>query len=82
MIIETECGVPSISSSMARFARPSASLIPSSMQAEETMLNRLLLTNLMFDPVQTPSLGHAFKLVSAAIPEADSRPRHQVLDRA
>ena len=36
----------------------------------------------MFDPVQAPSLRHAFELVNAAILEADSRLRHQVLDRA
>src|SRR5215472_10081109 len=37
---------------------------------------------LMFDPVQAPSLRHALELVNAAILEADSRLRHQVLDRA
>ena len=37
---------------------------------------------LMFDPVQAPSLRHAFELVNAAILEADSRLRHQILDRA
>jgi hypothetical protein len=36
----------------------------------------------MFDPVQAPSLGHAFELVNAVILEADSRLRHQILDRA
>ena len=36
----------------------------------------------MFDPVQAPSLRHAFELVNAAILEADSRLRHQILDRA
>jgi hypothetical protein len=36
----------------------------------------------MFDPVQAPSLRHAFELVSAAIPETDSGLRHQILDRA
>ena len=36
----------------------------------------------MFDPVQAPSLWHAFELVNAAILEADSRLRHQILDRA
>ena len=35
----------------------------------------------MFDPVQAPSLRHAPELVNAAILEADSRLRHQVLDR-
>ena len=34
----------------------------------------------MFDPVQAPSLRHAFELVNAAILEADSRLRHQILD--
>src|SRR5579859_332313 len=37
---------------------------------------------LMFDPVQAPSLRHAFELMNAAILEADSRLRHQILDRA
>ena len=37
---------------------------------------------LLFDPVQAPPLGHAFKSVSAAILKADSRLRHQILDRA
>jgi hypothetical protein len=37
---------------------------------------------LTFDPVQAPSLRHAFELVNAAILEADSRLRHQILDRA
>ena len=37
---------------------------------------------LLFDPVQAPPLRHAFELVSAAIPKADSRLRHQILDRA
>ena len=36
----------------------------------------------MFDPVQAPSLRHAFELVNAAILEADSRLRQQILDRA
>ena len=36
----------------------------------------------MFDPVQAPSLRHAFELVNTAIFEADSRLRHQILDRA
>ena len=36
----------------------------------------------MFDPVQAPPLGHAFELVNAAILKADSRLRHQILDRA
>ena len=36
----------------------------------------------MFDPVQAPSLRHAFELVNAVILEADSRLRHQILDRA
>ena len=36
----------------------------------------------MFDPVQAPPLRHAFELVNAAILEADSRLRHQILDRA
>ncbi len=36
----------------------------------------------MFDPVQAPSLRHAFELMSAAIPKADSGLRHQILDRA
>src|SRR5437868_4795309 len=42
----------------------------------------LLQNTLMFDPVQVPSLRHAFQSVNAAILEADSRLRHQVLDRA
>jgi hypothetical protein len=33
-------------------------------------------------PIQTPPLRHAFELVNAAILEADSRLRHQILDRA
>jgi hypothetical protein len=37
---------------------------------------------LLFDPVQAPPLGHAFESVSAAILKADSRLRHQILDRA
>jgi hypothetical protein len=37
---------------------------------------------LLFDPVQAPPLGHAFESVNAAILKADSRLRHQVLDRA
>src|SRR5262245_37288562 len=37
---------------------------------------------LVFDPVQAPSLWHAFELVNAAILEADFRLRHQILDRA
>ena len=36
----------------------------------------------MFDPVQAPPLGHAFELVNTAILKADSRLRHQILDRA
>ena len=36
----------------------------------------------MFDPVQAPSLRHAFQSMNAAILEADSRLRHQILDRA
>ncbi len=36
----------------------------------------------MFDPIQPPSLRHALELVNAAIPEADSGLRHQILDRA
>ena len=36
----------------------------------------------MIDPVQAPPLRHAFELVNAAILEADSRLRHQILDRA
>ena len=36
----------------------------------------------MFDPVQAPPLGHAFESVNAAILKADSRLRHQILDRA
>ena len=36
----------------------------------------------MFDPIQAPSLRHALELVNAAILEADSRLRHQILDRA
>jgi hypothetical protein len=36
----------------------------------------------MFDPVQAPSLRQAFELVNAAILEADSGLRHQILDRA
>ena len=36
----------------------------------------------MFDPVQPPPLRHAFELVNAAILKADSRLRHQILDRA
>jgi hypothetical protein len=37
---------------------------------------------LVFDPVQAPPLRHAFEPVNAAILEADSRLRHQVLDGA
>src|SRR3974390_1505312 len=37
---------------------------------------------LLFDPVQAPPLGHAFESVNAAILKADSRLRHQILDRA
>src|SRR6476619_5809586 len=37
---------------------------------------------LMFDPVQAPPLRHAFESVNAAILEADSRLRHQILDYA
>src|SRR6202046_607577 len=37
---------------------------------------------LMFDTVQAPPLRHAFESVNAAIPKADSRLRHQILDRA
>src|SRR5579864_8848149 len=37
---------------------------------------------LVLDPVQAPSLRHAFELVNAAIPKADARLRHQILDRA
>ena len=36
----------------------------------------------MFSPVQAPSLWHASELVNAAILEADSRLRHQILYRA
>src|ERR1700742_4787382 len=36
----------------------------------------------MLDLVQAPSLRHAPELVKAAIPEADLRLRHQLLDRA
>ena len=36
----------------------------------------------MFDPVRAPALRHAFELVNAVIPEADSGLRHQILDRA
>jgi len=36
----------------------------------------LLQDTLMFDPVQAPSLRHAFELVNAAVPEADSGLRH------
>ena len=36
----------------------------------------------MFNPVQAPALGHAFEPVNAAILKADSRLRHQILDRA
>jgi hypothetical protein len=36
----------------------------------------------MFDPVQPPPLGHAFESVNATILKADSRLRHQILDRA
>src|SRR3981189_1068500 len=42
----------------------------------------LLQDTLVFDPVQAPSLRYAFELVNAAILEADSRLRHQILDRA
>src|SRR5271154_6271559 len=37
---------------------------------------------LMFDPVQAPPLGHSFESMNAAILKADSRLRHQILDRA
>ena len=37
---------------------------------------------LLFDPVQAPPLGHAFESVNTAILKADSRLRHQILDRA
>ena len=36
----------------------------------------------MFDPVQPPPLRHAFESVNAAILKADSRLRHQILNRA
>ena len=36
----------------------------------------------MIDPVQAPPLRHTSELVNASILEADSRLRHQVLDRA
>ena len=36
----------------------------------------------MIDPVQAPPLRHAFELVNASILEANSRLRHQILDRA
>src|SRR5262252_8366829 len=39
-------------------------------------------TFLRFDPVQVPPLRHAFESVNAAILKADSRLRHQILDRA
>ena len=39
-------------------------------------------TFLRFDPVQAPPLRHAFESVNAAILKADSRLRHQILDRA
>ena len=39
-------------------------------------------TFLRFDPVQAPPLGHAFESVNAAILKADTRLRHQILDRA
>src|SRR4029453_6608142 len=39
-------------------------------------------SRLTIDPVQAPSLRHAFELVNAAILEADFRLRHQILDRA
>src|SRR5579864_8786604 len=42
----------------------------------------LLRDSLVFDPVQAPSLRHAFELVNAAILEADHGLRHQILDRA
>jgi len=35
----------------------------------------------MIDPVQAPPLRHTFELVNASILEADSRLRHQILDR-
>src|SRR5262249_11937680 len=41
-----------------------------------------MLLLLLFDPVQAPPLGHAFESVNAAILKADSRLRHQILDRA
>jgi hypothetical protein len=37
---------------------------------------------LLFDPVQAPPLAHPFESVNAAILKADSRLRHQILDRA
>jgi hypothetical protein len=36
----------------------------------------------MFDPVQAPPFWYAFESVNAAIDKADSRLRHQILDRA
>ena len=36
----------------------------------------------MIDPVQAPPLRHAFELMNASILEANSRLRHQILDRA
>ena len=48
----------------------------------EPIAKSLLQDKLMFDPIQAPSLRHAFEAVNAAIPEADSRLRHQILDRA
>ena len=46
------------------------------------MQNTFLQDTLMFDPVQAPSFRYAFEPMNAAILEADSRLRHQILDCA
>src|SRR5207247_1107197 len=65
-------------------SRPPCGLWAPAVATSNRLQNRcpLLRDTLMFHPVQAPSLRHAPELVNAAILEADSRLRHQILDRA
>src|SRR5712671_6118792 len=51
-------------------------------EAGRCMAPPLLQDTLMLHPVQAPSLRHAFELMGAAVLEADSGLRRQILDRA
>ena len=66
--------------SMAPPADPAVKARETSFVATSNPLqNRLVQDASMFDPVEAPALRYAFELVNAAILEADSRLRHQVL---